>query len=172
MKLLKIANFFLLALLLSACQVELNNVEDDDEVVEYIFYKSEMVDDIYPTSNEYDLTITGARNKLEIEGDIRHLTITNDDNQLELLDRDYVEEISLSASGVIINAVDTDVKKIMIAGDGNVITVADCNSLLIAGNDNQVISMKEGGCDEEGGIDRKPIKNCTVICKKGTTLKF
>ena len=70
-----------------------------------------------------------------------------------MLDADFVDEMSLSASGTIINAVEIHVKEIKIAGDGNVITVADCGSLLLAGQDNQVISMAEGSCDQVGVLN-------------------
>jgi len=153
MKLFKVMNILIAVVLLSACKLEVSSVVEDDEErepVEYIFYKSEMVESVFPSSDEYDLTITGASNKLDIEGNVRVLSITNDDNQLDMLDADFVDVMSLSASGTIINAVEIHVKEIKIAGDGNVITVADCGSLLLAGQDNQVISMAEGSCDQVG----------------------
>lgn len=151
MKTLYLASLLFSLTLLSGCQVELSTAQDDEdekEVIEYIFYKSSQVETVSPSDSEYDLTITGADNKLDIKGDVRNLAITGEGNLVELIDKDDLSTMELVASGTLISAVDSHVDDIKIAGDGNQITVASCKTLVITGNDNQVISMADGHCEQ------------------------
>ncbi len=151
MNLLKLSLALMLALLLSACKIELTSEEeekdkDGQEIVEYIFYKNDVVETIYPTNLEYDLSIMGGGNSLEIEGDVRNLMITKDDNIIEMVEVDEIELLTISADRTIIDATDIFVGEIKIAGYENIITVASCDHLLLAGSGNLVLSIKDGEC--------------------------
>jgi uncharacterized Zn ribbon protein len=153
MNLLKLSLPLMLVLLLSACKVELTSEEeekdkDGQDIVEYIFYKTDVVETIYPTKLEYDLSIMGGGNSLEIGGDVRNLMITKDDNIIEMVEVDEMELLTISADRTIIDAVDIVVGEIKIAGYENVITVASCDRLLLAGSGNQVLSIKDGECSD------------------------
>jgi ribosomal protein S4E len=148
MDILKIVLLIMASASLVACKVELTS-EDEDEgnIIEYVFDKSGRVD-VIDINEEYDLTITGSNNKLDIKGNLRNLSITDSENQVYLLEYDDLDSITITASSSVIDAPDIDVEKIVISGDKNQILVNTCDDLSIAGSDNVVISMDEGECDE------------------------
>lgn len=146
MDILKIVLLIITSVSLVACKVELTNEEDDeDNIIEYVFSKSGQVKDI-DVNDEYDLTITGSSNNLDINGNLRKLSITGGENQLDLLEHDDLDSITITASNSLINAVDIDVEKIVISGDNNQILVNACHHLSIAGEQNLVYTMDEGEC--------------------------
>jgi len=146
MEILKIVLLIITSASLVACKVELTNEEEaDDNIMEYVFSKSGRVE-VIDINEEYDLTITGSSNNLDISGNLRKLSITGGENQLDLLEYDDLDSITITASNSMINAVDIDVEKIVISGDNNQILVNACNHLSLAGDQNLVYTMDEGEC--------------------------
>lgn len=146
MDILKIVLLIITSASLVACKVELTNEEDDDDnIMEYVFSKSGRVE-VIDINEEYDLTITGSSNKLNIKGNLRRLSITDSENQLYLLEHDDLDSITITASNSLIEAFDIDVDKIVISGEKNQIWVNACGDLSIAGSENIVFAMDEGEC--------------------------
>ncbi len=149
MKLFNSLYVILLALLLSACKVELVVEDEEDDIVRITVdshYRSNLVD----SNQQYDLYFVDSERVLTAKGNLRKVIVTGDTNVLFIQEDKAIESLTLSGSKNQIFEEDVEivVDRIELSGNSNILTITGCNSLLDSGEGNQIILMSGDDCAE------------------------